>query len=76
MRFLHAADLHIDSPLLGLDRFEGAPIEEIRRAPRDAFRRLIDLARTSALRFMDRASQSVPFWRISPLGTRHRGRVS
>lgn len=44
MRFLHAADLHIDSPLLGLDRFEGAPIEEIRRAPRDAFRRLIDLA--------------------------------
>jgi DNA repair exonuclease SbcCD nuclease subunit len=44
MKFIHAADLHIDSPLLGLDRLEGAPAEMIRRAPREAFRRLIDLA--------------------------------
>jgi DNA repair protein SbcD/Mre11 len=44
MKFLHAADLHIDSPLQGLERLEGAPFDEIRRAPREAFRRLVDLA--------------------------------
>jgi DNA repair exonuclease SbcCD nuclease subunit len=42
--FLHAADLHLDSPLLGLSRYEGAPVEAIRRATRRAFEKLIDLA--------------------------------
>mgnify|MGYP003382817254 CR=1 FL=1 len=27
MRFIHASDLHIDRPLRGLDRFDGAPVE-------------------------------------------------
>ncbi len=27
MRFLHAADLHLDSPLRGLDRYAGAPVD-------------------------------------------------
>jgi len=44
MRFIHAADLHIDSPLRGLDRYEGAPVERLRSATRRAFERLIDLA--------------------------------
>lgn len=44
MKFLHAADLHIDSPLRGLDRLDSAPVEAIRRAPRDAFRALVQLA--------------------------------
>jgi hypothetical protein len=26
MRFIHASDLHIDSPLRGLDRYDGAPV--------------------------------------------------
>jgi hypothetical protein len=26
MRFIHASDLHIDSPLRGLDRFDAAPV--------------------------------------------------
>ena len=43
-RFLHAADIHLDSPLLGLDRYEGAPVEAIRGATRRAFDRLIELA--------------------------------
>lgn len=30
MRFLHAAGLHLDSPLRGLDRYEDAPTEEVR----------------------------------------------
>ena len=31
LRFIHAADVHLDSPLLGLDSYEGAPVEAIRR---------------------------------------------
>jgi len=26
-KFLHAADIHLDSPMKGLDRYEGAPVE-------------------------------------------------
>lgn len=44
MRFLHAADLHIDSPLRGLNRFEGAPVARLRGATRQALIRLVDLA--------------------------------
>lgn len=42
--FLHAADIHLDSPLKGLERDENAPIERMRGATRRAFERLIDLA--------------------------------
>lgn len=42
--FLHAADLHIDSPLRGLGRYTGAPEARIRRATRDAFTGLVDAA--------------------------------
>jgi exonuclease SbcD len=52
LRFLHAADLHIDSPLRGLDRHNDAPTELIRSAPRAAFRRLIDLAKREAVDFV------------------------
>lgn len=45
MRFLHAADLHLDSPLRGLDRYEGAPVDEVRGATRRAFENLIAVAR-------------------------------
>ena len=44
MKFLHAADVHLDSPLRGLERYEGAPVEEIRGATRQAFANLVDLA--------------------------------
>jgi len=43
MRFIHTADLHIDSPLLGLERYEGAPVERMRSATRQAFRNVIEL---------------------------------
>jgi exonuclease SbcD len=42
--FIHAADIHLDSPLKGLERYENAPVERIRGATRHAFTRLIDLA--------------------------------
>lgn len=41
MRFVHAADIHLGSPLGGLDLRDDAPKEEIRGAPRRAFERLI-----------------------------------
>lgn len=44
IRFLHAADVHLDSPLRGLERYDGAPVDRIRGASRTAFDRLVDLA--------------------------------
>jgi DNA repair exonuclease SbcCD nuclease subunit len=41
MRFVHAADIHLDSPLRGLERYEGAPIERVRGATRRAFENLV-----------------------------------
>jgi DNA repair exonuclease SbcCD nuclease subunit len=43
-RFLHAADLHIDSPLRDLDDLSATQAERIRRATRRAFENLVDLA--------------------------------
>ena len=43
-KFLHAADIHLDSPLRGLDRYEGAPVDELRGASRKALANLVALA--------------------------------
>lgn len=51
-KFLHAADIHLDSPLQGLERYEGAPVEEIRRATRHALSNLVDLAIGEAVSFV------------------------
>ncbi len=44
MRFIHAADLHLDSPMAGLRARHGALAEDTSRATRAAFRRMIDVA--------------------------------
>ena len=44
LRFLHTADLHLDSPLKGLQRYEGAPVQEIRSATRRALENIVQLA--------------------------------
>ena len=44
MKILHAADLHIDSPLGGLTAYEGAPVDEIRGATRRATENLVQSA--------------------------------
>jgi exonuclease SbcD len=41
MKFLHAADIHLDSPLRGLERYEFAPAERIRGATRRALENLV-----------------------------------
>lgn len=43
MKIVHAADLHIDSPLRGLDRYEGAPVARLRGATRRALENLVAL---------------------------------
>src|SRR3546814_13057718 len=43
-RFLHAADIHLDSPLHGLSRYEGLPEDDIRGATRAAFDTLVHRA--------------------------------
>ena len=43
-KFLHAADIHLDSPLTGLSQHDEAPTETIRVATRAALTRLVDSA--------------------------------
>lgn len=42
-KFVHAADIHLDSPLLGLERYDGAPVERLRGATRRALENLVAL---------------------------------
>ncbi len=51
-RFLHAADTHIDSPLEGLDAYDGAPVALLRGATRAAFENLVRLALEEQVDFL------------------------
>ena len=50
--FLHAADIHLDSPLLGLGRIEGAPAELLRGATRRALEEMVELAIREGVAFV------------------------
>jgi DNA repair exonuclease SbcCD nuclease subunit len=52
VKFVHAADLHVDSPLRGLDRYPGAPVNELRGATRRALENLVALAIDEAAAFV------------------------
>jgi DNA repair protein SbcD/Mre11 len=52
MRFLHAADIHLDSPLRGLDDYEGAPTQVLRGAARKALTTLVQLALSERVEFV------------------------
>ena len=43
-KFIVAADVHLDSPLTGLSRYEGAPVDILRGATREALENLVALA--------------------------------
>ena len=48
--FVHAADIHLDSPLKGLFQYEGAPdVEEIRGATRQALDNLVSFVLTETV---------------------------
>lgn len=51
-QFLHAADIHLDSPLRGLHRYPGAPVEQIRHASRRALSNLVELAIAEQVAFV------------------------
>lgn len=51
-RFIHAADVHLDSPLQNLDQYEGAPADSLRVATREAFDNLIQLAIDEQVNFL------------------------
>lgn len=51
-RFLHAADLHLDSPLRGLSRYEGLSVEEIRGATRRALEAMVSFAIAESVDFV------------------------
>lgn len=44
MKFIHAADIHLDSPLRGLSRYDGVPIEQMQSATRRSFAKMIEFA--------------------------------
>lgn len=52
MKFIHAADIHLDSPLNGLSAYPDAPVEQLRSATRDAFTALVDRAIAEEVDFM------------------------
>jgi DNA repair exonuclease SbcCD nuclease subunit len=52
VRFIHAADIHLDSPLRGLSAYEGAPLEPLRTATRRAFEGLVDRAIAERVAFV------------------------
>jgi len=52
MKFIHTADIHLDSPLVGLAAYKDAPVSLLRTVTRDAFTRLVDVAIEEAIDFM------------------------
>ena len=52
MRFIHCADVHLDTPLQGLAEYPGAPVDEIRNATRRAFERVVEAAISKKVDFI------------------------
>src|SRR5262245_39244333 len=52
MRFIHAADIHLDSPLHGLSAYADAPADMLRQATREAFSKLVSVAVDERVDFM------------------------
>jgi len=51
-RFLHAADIHLDSPLVGLRGYDPSTVERLRSAPRKALENLVYLAIETKVDFL------------------------
>jgi exonuclease SbcD len=52
MKFIHCADVHLDTPLQGLAEYPGAPLKEIRNATRRAFEKVLDAAISESVDFL------------------------
>ena len=51
-KFIHAADIHLDSPLLNLEQYEGAPADSLRVATREAFGNVVRIAIEEQVQFV------------------------
>ena len=51
-KFLHAADIHLDSPLRGLAQYQGVPAEVVRTATRGALDNLVAKAIDEGVAFV------------------------
>ena len=52
MKFVHAADIHLDSPLRGLEVYDGAPVDRLRLATRRAMDNVVQLCLTEQVDFL------------------------
>lgn len=52
MKFIHAADVHLDSPMRGLEDYVGAPVERLRLATRRAMDHVVELCLTEHVEFL------------------------
>jgi exonuclease SbcD len=52
MKFIHAADVHLDSPLRGLEEYAGAPVERLRLASRRALDHVVQLCLNERVDFL------------------------
>lgn len=52
MRFIHAADIHLDSPLRGLEDYPGAPVDRLRLATRKALDQVVELCQSEQADFL------------------------
>ena len=52
MKFIHTADIHLDSPLRGLSSYLDASAELLRTTTRDAFQNLVNVAIDEKVDFM------------------------
>ena len=52
MKFIHCADIHLDTPLQGLAEYPGAPVSEIRNATRRAFEKVVQAAISEKIDFL------------------------
>ena len=79
-RFLHCADLHIDSPLRGLESDPDAPAERIRNATREAVVNVVDYAIEAGVAFVlaagDLYDGDWPDWRTGQFLIAQIGRLN
>ncbi len=77
IRFIHAADAHIDSPLRGLEAHDGAPVDVLRGSTRRAFENLIQLAVDEDIDFLVLAGDLYDGdWRDYSTGLFFRGQMA
>ncbi|HEX4146585.1 MAG TPA: DNA repair exonuclease [Pirellulales bacterium] len=84
LKFVHAADVHLDSPLRGLEEYAGAPVERLRVATRQAMNKLVQICLDEQVDFLlvagdlfdtDVRSFDAALWAAAQLQKLHRAGI-